>query len=285
MSSCRISFLPNADQGVLFVQVSAPPGATSQRTRDALNKVEHYFLTEEAKNVDGVFTVNGLSFAGNGQNAGLGFVQLKSWDERQGDANHVGAIAARAMRFFSTIKDASVFAFAPPAVLELGNATGFDLQLVDNASLGREGLLKARDQLLQMCAKDPVFAGVRANGLEDEPQYKMQVDNEKASALGVNLTNIYLTMQAAWGSAYVGDFVNRDRVKRIFLQGEAESRMLPDELMSWFVRGTAGNSSANPNMVPLSAVANRRVGIRIAASAALQRRPGDRDPRPAGAGP
>jgi multidrug efflux pump len=244
-----LSFLPNEDQGVLFVQVSEPPGATSIRTQATLDKVKSYFLTKETATVEGIFTVNGLSFAGNGQNAGLCFVRLKPWSQRPGPANSVQAVAARAQAYFFSIKDALVFAFAPPAVLELGNATGFDFELMDNAGLGHTALQAAVARLLGLAAKDPIFAGVRANGLSDEPQYKIVIDREKASAYGLSIADINATMSTAWGSGYIGDFVDRGRVKRVFLEGEPSSRMLPDDLTSWYVRNN------NNDMVPFSAFA------------------------------
>ena len=158
-------------------------------------------------------------------------------------------MAARAQAYFGTIKDALVFAFAPPAVLELGNATGFDFELMDNAGLGHAALQKAVAQLLGMTAKDPVFAGVRANGLSDEPQYKIIIDREKASAYGLSIADINATMSTAWGSGYIGDFIDRGRVKRVFLEGKPSSRMLPDDLTNWYVR------NSNNEMVPFSAFA------------------------------
>ena len=248
-------FLPEEDQGVLYVQVSEPPGATSERTQAVLDQVLHYFQTQETATVEGVFTVNGMSFGGRGQNAGLAFVKLKPWAERPGPQAHVQAVVRRAMRDFATIKDAMVFAFAPPAILDLGNATGFDLELMDNGKLGRPALLAARDQLLALAAKDPAIAGARANGLDDEPQYKIMTDREKASALGLTIPDIFATLSTAWGSAYVNDFVDRGRVKRVFIQGAPASRMLPEDLTKWYVR------NSNNTMVPFSAFAQGEWGF------------------------
>jgi len=242
-------FLPDEDQGVLFVQISAPPGATSVRTQQVLDEVREYFLKDEAASVDSVLTVNGFSFGGRGQNSGLAFVKLKDWAKRPGAANRVQAIAGRAMGRFAGIKDAQVFAFAPPAVIELGNATGFDFELLDRGGLGHDKLMQARNQLLGMAAQDPRLAAVRPNGLDDEPQYKIEIDREKASAYDLTIADINSTLSAAWGSSYVNDFIDRGRIKRVYLQGQPDARMLPGDLGSWYVRNSAGQ------MVPFSAFA------------------------------
>ena len=233
-------FLPDEDQGVMFAQVVAPPGATSIRTQQVLDEVSDYLRTDEAKNVEGVFEVNGFSFGGRGQNAGLIFVKLKDWSERRGEQNKVQAIAARAMGRFRQIKDAQVFAFAPPAVLELGNATGFDFEILDRANLGHDKLMQARDQLLAAAARDKRLVAVRPNGINDEPQYTIVIDREKANALSLSIADINTTLSAAWGSAYVNDFIDRGRVKRVYMQGDSDSRMLPDQLDSWYVRNSLG---------------------------------------------
>jgi multidrug efflux pump len=241
------AFLPDEDQGVLFVQVSAPAGATQQRTARVLSEVRDYFLTQEKANVRSVLTVSGFSFGGRGQSAGLAFVALKDWKERPGRVNRVQALAGRAMAHFARIRDAMVFAFAPPAVIELGNATGFDFELVDRAGVGHDALMQARNQLLGMTAHDPNLLAVRPNGLDDEPEYKLEVDWEKASALGVSVSDINNSLTGAWGSAYVNQFVDRGRVKRVFIQGDSSSRMSPQDLDQWYVRNSAGT------MVPFRA--------------------------------
>ncbi|ACK50417.1 transporter, hydrophobe/amphiphile efflux-1 (HAE1) family [Methylocella silvestris BL2] len=233
-------FLPDEDQGVMFAQVVAPPGATSIRTQQVLDEVSDYLRTDESHNVEGVFEVNGFSFGGRGQNAGLIFVKLKDWSERPGEQNKVQAIAGRAMARFGEIKDARVFAFAPPAVLELGNATGFDFQILDRANLGHDKLMQARNQLLAEAAKDQRLVAVRPNGIDDEPQYTIVIDREKANALSLSIADINTTLSAAWGSAYVNDFIDRGRVKRVYMQGDSHSRMLPDQLDSWYVRNKLG---------------------------------------------
>jgi multidrug efflux pump len=234
------SFLPDEDQGILFVQVVAPPGTASELTQRALDEARDFFLKDEASLVSGVFTVNGFSFGGHGQNAGLVFVRLKDWAERKGAKNSVFALAGRANQRFHQIRGAFVVAFAPPAALELGNATGFDFELEDRGNIGHTALMQARLQLLGLASKDPTIGSIRPNGLDDEPQYKLDIDWEKASALGIPIGNINDALGAGWGSAFVNQFVDRNRVKRVFLQGDADSRMLPQDLGLWYVRNGAG---------------------------------------------
>jgi multidrug efflux pump len=249
------SFLPDEDQGILFAQVTTPAGATNERTAKALADVRDYFLKDEKQAVEGVFTISGFNFAGHGQTSGLAFIRLKPWADRPGARNRVQAIAARASQRFKKIEDAQAFAFAPPAVFELGNATGFDLELLDNANQGHDKLMQARNQLLALARKDPQLRQVRANGLDDEPQYQFNVDWEKASAFGLTITDINNTLSAAWGSQFVNDFIDRGRVKRVFIQGTAPSRMLPQDLTDWYVRNSAGQ------MVPFSAFADAKWGF------------------------
>ena len=193
------AFLPDEDQGILFVQVNTPVGAAVGRTGQVLDQVREYFMTKEKDNVDGMFTVTGFSFGGRGQSSGLAFVHLKDWAERPGAQNRVQAIAARAMGYFSTIKDAMAFALAPPAVRELGNATGFDFELLDRGNLGHQKLMEARNQLLGMAAKEPMLMWVRPNGLDDEPQYRVDLDREKASAFGLTMEDINNTLADCLG--------------------------------------------------------------------------------------
>ncbi|KQW97101.1 multidrug transporter [Massilia sp. Root418] len=256
------SFLPEEDQGVLFAQIQLPAGATQQRTLKVIEQVEQHFLTNEKQNVASIFTVAGFSFGGNGQNTGIAFVRMKDWAERPGAEGNVKAIVGRAMGSFSQIRDAFVFAFAPPAVLELGNASGFDLQLQDQAGLGHEALMGARNQLLGMAAKSPLLVGVRPNGQDDTPQYKITVDQQKATALGLSVADVNRVLSTGWGSSYVNDFVDRGRVKKVYLQGQPDSRMAPEDLGKWFVRNNAGE------MVPFAAFAS---GQWIYASPRLER--------------
>jgi multidrug efflux pump len=247
-------FLPDEDQGVMFVQVTTPPGATSNRTQAALDEAANYLLHDEGHNVEGVFEVNGFGFAGHGQSSGICFVKLKDWAERPGAQNRVQAIAGRAMRRFSQIKDAMVFAFAPPAVLELGNATGFDMELKDVTGRGHAALLQARNMLLGMASQDPLLVGVRPNGLNDQPEFQLVIDREKASALGITIADINSALGAAWGSTYVNQFTDQGRVKRVYIQGDAPYRMLPDSFDKWYVRNNAGTTSTSQQqMVPFSA--------------------------------
>ncbi|ACN14691.1 RND efflux pump (AcrB/AcrD/AcrF family protein) [Desulforapulum autotrophicum HRM2] len=243
------AFLPDEDQGTLMMMISAPPGATMERTLASIKKVEAYFLNEEAENVNGLFTVTGFSFAGNGQNVGLGFVQLTDWDERQRPDQKSAAIAQRAMKNLYGIKDAMVYAFIPPPINELGNATGFDFQLVDRAGLGHTALIAARNQMLGMASQNPKLVGVRPNGLADVPQYKLDIDYEKAEALGVSTSDITSVVSTAWGSAYVNDFMDKGRVKKVYMQGDTQFRMLPQDINLWYVRNSRGE------MVPFSSFA------------------------------
>jgi hydrophobe/amphiphile efflux-1 (HAE1) family protein len=246
------AFLPDEDQGFLFVQVNTPVGSTVQHTADVLSQVRDYFLKDQGANVSGVFTVTGFSFGGKGQSSGLAFVRLKPWDQRPGEKNRVQAIAGAAMARFAQIKEAFAFAFAPPAVLELGNATGFDLELLDRGGLGHSALMDARNQLLGLAAKDPLFApfSVRPNGLSDEPQYHVEIDRHKAEAFQLTIASINDTLSAAWGSEYVNDFIDRGRIKKVYIQGDAPSRMLPQDFDKWYVRNAANQ------MVPFSAFAS-----------------------------
>ncbi|QGY28288.1 efflux RND transporter permease subunit [Pantoea cypripedii] len=235
------SFLPEEDQGLLLAQAQLPAGATQERTQKVLDQVSDYFLTKEKDSVNSVFTVNGFGFAGRGQNTGIAFVSLKPWDERGSSDMKVPAIAARAMRALGAIKDAMVIPFNLPAIIELGNATGFDFQLIDQGNLGHEKLTEARNQLFGMVAQHPdTLVGVRPNGMEDTPQYKLIIDQEKASALGVSLSDINTTLGAAWGGSYVNDFIDRGRVKKVYVMGQANARMLPDDVSKWYVRNSAG---------------------------------------------
>ena len=248
------SFLPDEDQGVLFVQVTTPPGTTVHNTEAVMGKVRDYFLTVEKANVDSVFNVIGFSFGGRGQNAAMAFVKLKPWDQRPGAANRVQAIARRAMGNLMQYREAMAFAFAPPAVSELGNATGFDFQLVDKAGLGHDALMQARNQLLGLAAQDPRLSAVRPNGLDDEPQYHVLIDSEKAWALGLSITDVNNTLSMAWASAYANDFIDRGRVKRVFIQGQPDSRMQPEDFNQWYVRNNSGE------MVPFASFSSGKWG-------------------------
>ncbi|EGG9437468.1 efflux RND transporter permease subunit [Salmonella enterica] len=247
------SFLPEEDQGVFLTMIQLPSGATQERTQNVLDQVTHYYLNNEKANVESVFTVNGFSFSGQGQNSGMAFVSLKPWEERNGEENSVEAVIARATRAFSQIRDGLVFPFNMPAIVELGTATGFDFELIDQGGLGHDALTKARNQLLGMVAKHPdLLVRVRPNGLEDTPQFKLDVDQEKAQALGVSLSDINETISAALGGYYVNDFIDRGRVKKVYVQADAQFRMLPGDINNLYVR------SANGEMVPFSTFSSAR---------------------------
>ncbi|EBT0691325.1 efflux RND transporter permease subunit [Salmonella enterica] len=247
------SFLPEEDQGVFLTMIQLPSGATQERTQKVLDQVTHYYLNNEKANVESVFTVNGFSFSGQGQNSGMAFVSLKPWEERSGEENSVEAVIARATRAFSQIRDGLVFPFNMPAIVELGTATGFDFELIDQGGLGHDALTKARNQLLGMVAKHPdLLVRVRPNGLEDTPQFKLDVDQEKAQALGVSLSDINETISAALGGYYVNDFIDRGRVKKVYVQADAQFRMLPGDINNLYVR------SANGEMVPFSTFSSAR---------------------------
>jgi len=248
-------FLPNEDQGIAFAQVTAPPGATADRTQRALDELGRYLREEEAAAVDNVFSINGFSFGGRGQNSGLVFITLRDWDARHGAQNSVSALTARINARFGGYQDALIIASSPPAVRELGNATGFSFQLLDRGGLGHNALMAAREQLLRLANDSPVLSRVRANGLNDEAQFRLIVDWERASALGLSVTEINTTLATAWGATYVNDFMDRGRVKRVFMQGDQESRMTPGDLDKWFVRNLQGQ------MVPFSAFGRTEWGF------------------------
>jgi len=245
-----VGFLPDEDQGLLFSLIQLPPGATQARTLDVVEKVERYFLQNEQKSVRSIFIVNGFSFAGSGQNMAMAFISLKPWSERSAAALKDSAVADRAMAHFAGLRDAQVFTFSPPPVAELGNAAGFDLMLEDRANLGHAALLKARNQLVAAAIKEDGLVAVRANGEDDAPEFQIDVDQAKAGALGLSLADINQTFATAWGSNYVNDFIDRGRVKKVFLQADAPYRMLPGDIDAWYVRNARGT------MVPFDSFAS-----------------------------
>ncbi|BEE02651.1 multidrug efflux RND transporter permease subunit [Aeromonas dhakensis] len=244
------SFLPEEDQGVIMSMVQLPVGATKQRTEVVLADMRDYFMKNEKDNVDSVLTVAGFSFAGSGQNSGMAFIKLKDWKERNTPERSANAIIGRAMGYLFSIKEAQVFAFNLPPIPELGTATGFDFYLQDRAGVGHDKLMAARNQLLGMAAQDPNLVRVRPNGMEDTPQLDIKIDYEKALAQGLSISDINSTLSSAWGSAYVNDFVDRGRVKKVYLQADAPFRMNPEDLKLWYVRNSAAQ------MVPFSAFAS-----------------------------
>ncbi|WP_270795451.1 efflux RND transporter permease subunit [Aeromonas sp. QDB11] len=244
------SFLPEEDQGVIMSMVQLPVGATKQRTEVVLADMRDYFLKNEKDNVDSVLTVAGFSFAGSGQNSGMAFIKLKDWSERKSPDRSANAIIGRAMGYLFSIKEAQVFAFNLPPIPELGTATGFDFFLQDRGGIGHEKLMAARNQLLGMAAQDPTLVRVRPNGMEDTPQLDIKIDYEKALAQGLSIAEINNTLASAWGSAYVNDFIDRGRIKKVYMQADAPFRMNPEDLKLWYVRNSAGQ------MVPFSAFAS-----------------------------
>ena len=246
------SFLPDEDQGIMFTQMTLPVGATKERSIGVMDQIEKHYLESEKDTVRSVFSVIGFSFSGRGQNNGIAFVGMKDWSEREDDGQDVHSIAGRAMGAFSQIKDAMIFPFVPPAITQLGTSSGFNLQLQDLGGLGHDALMEARNQFLGLAAQDSRLVGVRPNGQEDNPQYKLDVNQEKAAALGVSIADVNNVFTTAWAPSYVNDFIDNGRVKRVYVQGDAPFRMVPDDVGNWYVR------NSQSEMVPLSAFTSGR---------------------------
>ena len=244
------SYVPEEDQGIMLAQIMLPTGSTIEQTMKITERVQEHFLTNEKEAVESCMAISGIGFSGRAQNNGIVFVKLKDWNLRNRSDLRVKAIAGRAMATFAQYRSALVFAFPPPAVTELGMGTGFDFQLVDRGGLGHKKLMEARNQLLGMASQDKRLAKVRPNGMEDVPEYRVDVDWQKAGALGVPITSIHSTIAQAFGSAYVNDFIQGGRVKRVFAQADAPYRMLPQDIEKLYVRNTTGK------MVPFSAFAS-----------------------------
>ena len=244
------SFLPDEDQGVVMTLVQLPPSASLERTDKVITTMTDYFMNKEKEHVESIFTVSGFSFTGVGQNAGLAFIKLKDWSERTTPESQIGAIIQRGMALNMIVKDASyIMPLQLPAMPELGVSAGFNIQLKDASGQGHEKLIAARNAILGMAAQDKRLAGVRPNGQEDTPQYQISIDQAQAGAMGVSIADINTTMSMAWGGTYINDFVDRGRVKKVYVQGEANTRMMPEDLNKWYVRNSAGT------MVPFSAFA------------------------------
>jgi len=241
------AFLPEEDQGILMTMIQLPAGSTMEQTQKIMKEVQQHFQVDQKDAVASCMTVAGYSVAGRGQNNGMAFVKLKDWHLRNRPDLKAEAVVSRAMRAFGPRRDAMVFAFAPPAILELGNATGFDFQLQDRGGVGHEKLMAARNQLLGLAAKDPALKAVRPNGLDDQPEYNVSVNQDHAGALGVPLPSISDTLASAWGGSYVNDFINRGRVKRVYMQADAPFRMQLEDLNKLYVPSRSGS------MVPFSA--------------------------------
>ena len=244
------SFLPDEDQGVVMTLVQLPPSASLERTDKVITTMTDYFMNKEKEHVESIFTVSGFSFTGVGQNAGLAFIKLKDWSERTTPESQIGAIIQRGMALNMIVKDASyIMPLQLPAMPELGVSAGFDIQLKDASGQGHEKLIAARNAILGMAAQDKRLTGVRPNGQEDTPQYQISIDQAQAGAMGVSIADINTTMSMAWGGSYINDFVDRGRVKKVYVQGEANTRMMPEDLNKWYVRNSSGT------MVPFSAFA------------------------------
>jgi multidrug efflux pump len=246
------AFLPEEDQGFIICQVQLPAGATMDRTIKVIRKLEKHFIEDEKKTVKGVISVAGFSFAGRGQNMAIAFVKLKDWKFRQSADLKAPAIAARAMRAFSQFRDGMAFAFAPPAVIELGFANGFDMELQDRNGLGHDALMAARNQLLGMAMQNPKLVAVRPNGQSDTPQFKLDIDDVRAGAMGVSVADANSVLATAWGGSYVNDFIQNGRVKKVYVQADAPYRMVPEDIDNWYVRNSSGQ------MVPFSSFSTAR---------------------------
>jgi len=246
------AFLPEEDQGFIICQVQLPAGATADRTIKVIRQLEKHFQEDEKQAVEGVITVTGFSFAGRGQNMAIAFVKLKDWKLRSSPALKAQAVAGRAMRAFSKFRDGMAFAFAPPAVVELGFANGFDMELQDRSGLGHDALMAARNQLLGMAMGNPKLVAVRPNGQSDTPQFKLDIDDVRAGAMGVSVSDINSVLATAWSGTYVNDFIQNGRVKKVYLQSGAKYRMVPEDIGNWYVRNTRGE------MVPFSAFSTAR---------------------------
>lgn len=249
-------FLPTEDQGYIMVQYQLAPGATENRTREVRRQVQQYFATQEKDNVNVSMLVDGFSFAGNGQNAGVGFISLKNWRDRKGSENSADAIAGRAMAALSRIRDAQIFVLSPPAVSGLGQSNGFTFELQARGATARDQLLKMRDQLIAKANQDKDLSAVRANSLPDLPQLDVSIDDAKAQSLGLTISDINNTLSAAIGGSYVNDFSDRGRVKKVYMQGDQPFRSKPEDIDQWYVRGT--DSSNNTTMVPFSSFASSK---------------------------
>jgi HAE1 family hydrophobic/amphiphilic exporter-1 len=245
-------YLPDEDQGILLAQILMPTGTTLEQTQAVADEVQRYFQENEKEALESCLAISGSGFSGRGQNNGMVFIRLKDWELRKRPDLQAKAVAGRAMKALSRIRSSTVFTFPPPSVIELGTAQGVDFQLVDRGGLGHEALMNARNQLLEKASEDPRLARVRPNGVEDAPQFKLNIDREKAGALGVPITSIHNTISAAFGSAYVNDFIQAGRVKRVYVQADAPYRMLPQHLEKLYVRNTVGK------MVPFSSFASTR---------------------------
>ncbi|GGQ07472.1 efflux RND transporter permease subunit [Shewanella litoralis] len=248
------SFLPDEDQGEFYMMVQLPTGSTINQTAEVMNDIKEYLQQNEPDVINTVFTVSGFNFSGKGQNAGMGFIGLKDWSERTTDETNVNAIIQRTMGYFSSYKKASVFAFSSPAIRELGQSSGFDFYLEDVGAIGHDKLIEVRNQLLAKMAQSPILQNSRPNGLEDNAQFYLDIDYEKAKVFGLDIDDINNSLSIAWGSSYVNDFIDRGRSKKVYIQAEAQYRMTPEDLNHWLIRNN------QDEMVPLSAFTSSHWG-------------------------
>lgn len=247
------SFLPLEDQGRVMAQISLPEGASMKRTQEVIKEVENYFLTKEKDSVENVFTISGFNFSGSGQNAGMTFLSLKDWDKRDSSTNSASAIVNRANKELSKIRDASIFALNPPSIRGLGNSNGFTFKLQATAGTNRDTLKQMRDTLLVNASKDPLLTGVRLGSFTETPQLHVNIDHKKAVSLGVDLSDIDSVLNTAWAGTYINDFIDRGRVKKVYMQGDAQFRAEPDDLNKWYVTNSTGE-----DMTPFSAFATTK---------------------------
>jgi multidrug efflux pump len=243
------SYLPDEDQGVMFVMVQLPASSTQAQTQSVMQQMERYMLEREKDTVLSVMSVVGVSFSGMGQNMGMAFIRLRSWDERPKPSQHVTALARRCMGVFSQIREGQVFAFIPPPVIGLGTSTGFTFELQDTGGIGHQRLVEARNDLLGMARQNPLLRNVRPNGMDDTPQYRIVLDSKRASAHGLSLAQVNADIGTAFGGTYVNDFIDKGRVKKVYVQADAPYRMMPGDLDSWHFRNAGGD------MVPFSTIA------------------------------
>ena len=246
------SLLPNEDQGILTVEIQLGPGSTETETLKIVEQVERHFLENEKENVHGMMLTLGRASGGKGQSTARGNIRLRDWSERKDPERRAQAIIDRANQAFSSIINARVFVSAPPAIRSLGNATGFDFELQDQAGLGHEALIAARDQLMELARRSPLLRNVRTFGQDDSPQLEVDIDQEKAGAFGLPLDAINTDLSAAWGGKYVNDFVDRSRVKKVYVQADAPFRMKPEDFNRWYFRNDKGE------MVPFTSIGEAR---------------------------
>ena len=244
-------FLPQEDQGSIMFQVNLPEGASIKRTREVSEQVEDYLLNQESQDILRVFSISGFNFSGSGQNAGMGFVSLTPWDDRTEDEQSADALIGRMNKNLSTVRDARIFALSQPVIQGLGQSNGFSFELQAATGTSREELTELKDQLLAKARQSELLGGIREGALSNTPQLKIDIDQGKASALGLSLGDVSNTLTAAWAGSYVNDFIDDGRVKKVYIESEAQYRSKPEDLSDWHVRGQ--NADGETTMTPFSA--------------------------------